>query len=81
MMLDLTLKVIKNISEAMENTSRGKNKEKRLKIQALVNKAETIAENLKPFTFENFERKMYRTNGDGTKPALRYSENNKRFYF
>ena len=44
---------------------RKEHKEIRKKIQAVETKANNVAEKLKPFTFEQFERKLYRKAGDG----------------
>jgi integrase/recombinase XerD len=47
-------------------------KESRLKLQAIENKANETANKLNPFSFENFESKLYRKNGDGGNVFYQY---------
>lgn len=46
----------------------------RLTLDALTTKAEKIAKELDPFTFEQFEKKMFRKIGQGSKVDFQYSE-------
>jgi integrase/recombinase XerD len=45
----------------------------RRKIQALETQANNVAESLKPFTFEKFERKLYRKAGEGINIKILYN--------
>ena len=58
----------------LSSKPRDENKKLRLKIQAVENKANEIAEKLTPFTFDEFERKLYRKKSDGNKVAYHYKE-------
>lgn len=51
---------------------RKENKELRKKLIALETRAVEVAENLKPFTFEEFERKLYRKQGSGSNINYHY---------
>ena len=46
----------------------------RLKLQQLENKADDIADKIKPFTFETFEKKLYRKVDDGSDVFYYYTE-------
>jgi site-specific recombinase XerD len=62
--------------ESVWRTTKPRNEHKKLrgKIQALLTKADKVAEELKPFTFEHFERKMYRKSGDGVNVRHLFNE-------
>lgn len=62
--------------DSIWNTSKPRNESKKVRaeIQAALTKAETVAEKLLPFTFEEFERKLYRGIDDGVKLAYHYSQ-------
>lgn len=63
------------------NTSKPRNEHKpiRKQMQAIEVRATKVAENLKPFTFEQFEKKLYRKDGDGTNLKYQYSRIIKEF--
>lgn len=69
---DLTEKEFENIW--LTSKPRESNKKLRLKIQALENRANEIAEKIIPFTLEDFERKLYRKKSDGNKISYHYKE-------
>ncbi|MEA2041847.1 MAG: site-specific integrase [Bacteroidota bacterium] len=56
------------------NRPRKKHKEIRSKLQAVELKAYKTAESIDPFSFEQFEKKLYRKAGDGINISYRYSE-------
>jgi site-specific recombinase XerD len=58
----------------LTNKPRGDNNDLRLKIQAIENKANKIAEKLTPFTLDEFEKKLYRKRSDGNKVSYHYKE-------
>lgn len=49
-------------------------KETRLKIQAIENKAIDVASKLHPFSFDQFEKKLFRKKDDGVKVVVHYKE-------
>ena len=49
-------------------------KDLRKKIQAVETRAENVAKKLDPFTFEQFERILYRKAGDGIKVKYHYDQ-------
>ena len=53
---------------------RGSNKQLKLKLQAVEAKANEVAEGIIPFTFEQFERQLYRGYGEGININYHYSE-------
>jgi len=53
---------------------RSEYKAERKKIKALEVKADKVAENLTPFTFEAFERKLYRKPSDGVRVMFQYDQ-------
>ncbi|HED05613.1 MAG TPA: integrase [Ignavibacteria bacterium] len=53
---------------------RNEQKETRRKMLAVENKAIEIAENIKPFNFDEFDRKLYRKPGDGSKVSYQYQQ-------
>lgn len=53
---------------------RSENKKLRLQIQAVENKANDIADKLNPFSFEQFERKLFRNKGEGINIGYHYNE-------
>ncbi len=53
---------------------RSQNKERRIKLDAVQNKAYEAAEKLKPFSFEGFEKLLYRKKGDGVKIKYHYQQ-------
>ena len=52
---------------------RAEYKELRRKIQAIEIRANSVADKLKPFTFEQFERQLYRRTADGIKLEYHYN--------
>lgn len=60
---------------AIWNTSKPRKEHKplRKKMQAIEAKATKVAENLNPFTFEQFEKKLFRKEGDGTNLEYQYN--------
>lgn len=69
---DYTLKEF----ESIWNTTRPRKefKEARLKLQALENRANEIAQNLNVFSIEQFERKLIRTKGEGRKITYHFKQ-------
>lgn len=69
-------KLTKSEFESVWKTTKPReiNKKLRGKMQSLVSKAEEVAEGLQPFTFEQFERKMYRRADDGVSVAHQFDE-------
>jgi len=65
---------IDELSKVMDPSSRGKNKDTRNEINALILKAEQIAEKIIPFSFEIFEKKMYGKAGEDSLLHVAYSE-------
>ncbi len=53
---------------------RKEHKETRLKIQAIENKAYEVASKIVPFSFTQFEKKLFRKKGDGIKVTYHYKE-------
>lgn len=53
---------------------RNEQKETRRKMLAVENKAIEIAESIKPFNFYEFDRKLYRKPGDGSKVSYQYQQ-------
>jgi len=51
----------------------------RKKIQAIETKANEVADKLKPFTFEQFERQLYRKAGDGVNVEYQYKQSIEEF--
>ncbi len=59
---DLSIEDFDNIFSSAVKI-RGKKKETKIFLQSIENKAEDIAKNLNPFTFEKFEKKLFRSKG------------------
>ena len=53
---------------------RSQYKDQRKKLKAVEVKADKVAENLSRFTFEGFERKLYRKAGDGIRVSYHYKQ-------
>ncbi len=51
------------------------NKEKRREIQSIIDKAEDVAKTISPFSFYEFERKLYLKSGDAENVFTYYNEN------
>ncbi len=64
----------KEFEKTIDPTSRGKRKEIREEIDALVTVANNTAKKIQPFTFEAFEKRLFRSNGDTTKLNHHYKE-------
>lgn len=62
--------------DSIWNTKRPRNefKDLRLKLQALENRANEIAQDLNTFSFEQFERKLSRKKGEGSKVAYHFKQ-------
>jgi len=58
------------------NTSkpRGEHKTLRKQLQALESKANDIGDSLRPFTFDQFEKRLYRNAGDGINVSYHYKQ-------
>ncbi|WP_169301360.1 site-specific integrase [Pontimicrobium aquaticum] len=69
---DLTKKEFDSIW--LSTKPRNKNKKIRMQIQAIETKANEIADKLNIFSFEQFERKMFREKGEGTKISYHYHQ-------
>ncbi|WP_347923365.1 site-specific integrase [Pontimicrobium sp. SW4] len=69
---DLTEKEFESIW--LSTKPRNENKRVRLKIQSVENRADDVAKELNPFSFEHFERKLYRKKGEGIKVSYHYTE-------
>lgn len=53
---------------------RNEYKEKRLQMQAVEHTANETAKSLKPFSFEQFEKRLYRTKGEGSNLLYHYDQ-------
>jgi len=62
--------------ESVWETVKPREKYKKLRgqMQSLLSKAENVAEDLQPFTLEQFERKLFRKAGDGISVKKQYEE-------
>ncbi|WP_103864368.1 site-specific integrase [Aquimarina sp. I32.4] len=69
---DFTKKEFESIWET--NKPRKEYKDIRLKLQAIENKANEIADKIIPFAFTQFEKKLFRKKGDGIKVPYHYKE-------
>lgn len=70
-----TFELTKSEYESIWNTSkpRKENKPLRKQLQAVEVKANKVAEDITPFTFEQFEKKLYRRAGDGINVKYQYT--------
>ncbi|UJH91695.1 hypothetical protein LZ575_03135 [Antarcticibacterium sp. 1MA-6-2] len=61
--------------ESIWNTSKPRKEHKplRKKLQAVEVRASKVAEEITPFTFEQFEKKLYRSAGDGVNVKYQYT--------
>lgn len=65
----------KEFASVWETTKpRKEHKELRRQMQAVEEKATQVAEGIKPFSFEQFERQLYRKAGDGVRLQYLYAE-------
>lgn len=55
-------------------TPTGKNKDANKKLQAVLNNANEIADKIKPFNFDEFERKLFRKKSDGVNLDYQYTQ-------